>query len=135
MTTKGEGWPTAVQYVVLEHTVPSSAANRDDWSRTASALHALGVRPPCPLSGYEAVPVAFYAGCGSAQTGGHDTSTTAAALARTARRTTVAVLAQPGDRPSGYARTWPQGAGRRSPRLRRSLRPAGAVTAVTVSDS
>ncbi|WP_328747089.1 hypothetical protein OHT57_16045 [Streptomyces sp. NBC_00285] len=96
----------AVQYVVLEHTLRSSAANRDNWSRTASALHTLGVRPPCLLSGYEAVPIAFYTDCGSAQTDGHDTSTTAAALARTAHRTAVAVLAQPGDRPPAYARTW-----------------------------
>ncbi|MFE2212627.1 hypothetical protein ACFW93_11745 [Streptomyces canus] len=72
----------AVQYVVLEHTLHSSAANRDNWSRTASALHTLGVRAPCLLSGYEAVPIAFYTGCGSAQTDGHDTSTTGAALAR-----------------------------------------------------
>ncbi|MEV7734873.1 hypothetical protein AB0O75_22845 [Streptomyces sp. NPDC088921] len=96
----------AVQYVVLEHTLHSSGANRDNWSRTASALHTLGVRPPCLLSGYEAVPIAFYTGCGSAQTDGHDTSTTADALARAAHRTTVAVLAQPGGRPPGYARTW-----------------------------
>lgn len=97
----------AVQYVVLEHTVRSSAAHRDNWSRTASALHTLGVRPPCLLSGYEAVPIAFYTGCGSAQTDGHDTSTTAAALARAAHRTSLAVLTQPGDRPPAYARTWP----------------------------
>ncbi|MCX4878284.1 hypothetical protein [Streptomyces sp. NBC_00847] len=97
----------AVQYVVLERTVHSSAANRDDWSRTASALHALGVRPPCLLSGYEAVPIAFYTGCGSAQTAGHDTSTTAAALTRAAHRTPVAVLVQPGDSPPTYARIWP----------------------------
>ncbi|AYC41452.1 hypothetical protein [Streptomyces griseorubiginosus] len=96
----------AVQYVVLEHTVRSSAANHDNWSRTASALHTLGVRPPCLLSGHEAVPIAFYTGCGSAQTDGHDTSTTAAALARAAHRTSLAVLAQPGDRPPAYARTW-----------------------------
>ncbi|MGC0335177.1 hypothetical protein [Streptomyces sp. SLBN-8D4] len=96
----------AVQYVVLEHTLRSSAAHRDNWSRTASALHALGVRPPCLLSGYEAVPIAFYAGCGSAQTDGHDTSTTAAALARAAHRTSLAVLARTGDRPPAYARTW-----------------------------
>ncbi|MFE3852738.1 hypothetical protein ACFXPN_16540 [Streptomyces griseorubiginosus] len=96
----------AVQYVVLEHTLRSSAANRDNWSRTASALHTLGVRPPCLLSGYEAVPIAFYTGCGSAQTDGHDTSTTGAALAEAAHRTKVAVLAQPGDRRPAYARTW-----------------------------
>lgn len=96
----------AVQYVVLEHTVHSSAASRADWSRTAAALHALGVRSPCLLSGYDAVPVAFYTGCGSAQTSGHDASTTAAGLTRAAQRQAVAVLVAPGGRPPAYARTW-----------------------------
>ncbi|WP_294011644.1 hypothetical protein [Streptomyces sp.] len=97
----------AVQYVVLEHTVHSSAASRADWARTAAALHTRGVRPPCLLSGYDAVPVAFAAGCGSAQTAGHDASTTVAELKRAAHGTAFAVLARPGSRPPAYARTWP----------------------------
>ncbi|MEU0971263.1 hypothetical protein ABZ357_39830 [Streptomyces sp. NPDC005917] len=97
----------AVQYVVLERTVHRTAAAHADWSRTAAALHSLGVRTPCLLSGYDAVPVAFYTGCGSAQTAGHDTSTTAAALTRAAHRIPVAVLSAPGGRAPAYARTWP----------------------------
>ncbi|MEV6759279.1 hypothetical protein AB0N16_01255 [Streptomyces sp. NPDC051105] len=97
-----------VQYVVLEHTVHSSAASRADWARTATALHDLGVRPPCLLSGYEAVPVAFYTGCDSAQTSGHDASMTRAELTRAAHRTPFAVLVPPGGRPPRYARTWPK---------------------------
>ncbi|MGW3131019.1 hypothetical protein, partial [Streptomyces sp. NPDC001123] len=98
----------AVQYVVLEHTVHSSAASRAEWARTAAALHARGVRPPCLLSGYEAVPVGFYAGCGSAQTKGHDARTTVAELKRAAHRTSFAVLTRPHGRPPAYARTWPE---------------------------
>ncbi len=97
----------AVQYVVLERTVRNSAAARADWSRTAVALHTLGLRPPCLLSGYQAVPIAFYTGCGSAQTAGHDASTTAAELSRAAHRTPFAVLTRPGGRPPAYARAWP----------------------------
>ncbi|WP_405834431.1 hypothetical protein [Streptomyces sp. NBC_01176] len=97
-----------VQYVVLEHTVHSSAVSRADWARTAAALHTLGVRPPCLLSGYEAVPVAFYTGCDSAQTSGHDASMTVAELTRAAHRTPFAVLAPPGGRPPAYARAWPE---------------------------
>ncbi|MEV5954769.1 hypothetical protein AB0M11_13525 [Streptomyces sp. NPDC051987] len=97
----------AVQYVVLEHTVHSSAASRADWTRTAAALHTRGVRPPCLLSGYDAVPVAYAAGCGSAQTAGHDASTTLAELTRAAHRTSFAVLVRPGSRPPAYARAWP----------------------------
>jgi hypothetical protein len=96
----------AVQYVVLEHTVRSSAASRADWARTAAALHARGVRSPCLLSGYDAVPVAFYTGCGSAETSGHDASATAAGLTRAAQRQAVVVLVPPGGRPPAYARTW-----------------------------
>ncbi|MFF4902451.1 hypothetical protein [Streptomyces sp. NPDC001068] len=96
-----------VQYVVLEHTVHSSAASRADWSRTTAALRTLGVRQPCLLSGYDAVPIAFYTGCGSAQTAGHDASTTVAELKRAAHHTSFAVLAPPGVRPPVYARTWP----------------------------
>ncbi|MEU2622059.1 hypothetical protein ABZ642_28690 [Streptomyces sp. NPDC007157] len=98
----------AVQYVVLEHTVRGSAASRAAWARTAAALHARGVRPPCLLSGYDAVPVAFYTGCGSAQTAGHDTSATSVELMRAAHRMPFAVLAPPGGRPPAYARTWPE---------------------------
>ncbi|MFF7475871.1 hypothetical protein [Streptomyces sp. NPDC008092] len=98
----------AVQYVVLEHTVHSSAVSRADWARTAADLHRLGVRSPCLLSGYDAVPVAFAAGCGSAQTAGHDASTTVAGLTRAARRTSFAVLAPAGGRPPAYARAWPE---------------------------
>ncbi|MGY5044281.1 hypothetical protein ACWDE0_01295 [Streptomyces sp. 900105755] len=97
----------AVQYVVLEHTVDSSAASRAEWSRTAAALRTLGVRQPCLLSGYDAVPIAFYSGCGSAQTAGHDASTTVAELGRAAHRTSFAVLTPPEGRPPAYARTWP----------------------------
>ncbi|MGW2960834.1 hypothetical protein ACWDGI_20510 [Streptomyces sp. NPDC001220] len=96
----------AVQYVVLEHTVHSSDASRADWARTAAALHALGVRQPCLLSGYEAVPIAFATGCGSAQTAGHDASTTVSELKRAAQRTSFAVLVPPKGRPPAYARTW-----------------------------
>ncbi|MFJ6701270.1 MULTISPECIES: hypothetical protein [unclassified Streptomyces] len=98
----------AVQVAVLEHTVRGSAASRADWARTATALHALGIRPPCLLSGYDAVPVAVYAGCGSAQTAGHDAAMTPAELARKAHQMPFAVLAPPGGRPPGYARAWPK---------------------------
>ncbi|ARP73880.1 hypothetical protein LK06_000855 [Streptomyces pluripotens] len=97
----------AVQLAVLVHTVHSNTAARRAWSRTAATLHRLGVRPPCLLSGYEAIPVAFYTGCSSAETSGHNANSTAAGIARTARRIPVAVLLPVGSRPPGYARGWP----------------------------
>ncbi|MFF9167712.1 MULTISPECIES: hypothetical protein [unclassified Streptomyces] len=100
----------AVQGAVLWRLVDRTTASRQGWARTADALHRHGVRPPCVLTGNNGeaphIPIAFYAGCASAQTGGADTNTTASALARAARRTPVAVLTTHGSRPPAYARTW-----------------------------
>ncbi|WP_416982626.1 hypothetical protein [Streptomyces sp. T028] len=96
----------AVQFAVLEHTVRRTTAAHREWARTAAALHRLGVRPPCLVTGYNYVPIASYAGCASAATGGHDANTTAAGIAATARRQPVAVLVRPGGAPPGYARSW-----------------------------
>lgn len=101
------GGHLAVQYAVLEDAVDRSTASRKGWARTASELHRLGVRPPCVVTGHEALPIAFYAGCSSAQTRGHNTSTTRAELLRTAQRTPTATLVMAKDGPPGYARGWP----------------------------
>ncbi|MGW2889564.1 hypothetical protein ACWDDN_30475 [Streptomyces griseoruber] len=95
-----------VQFVVLDHTVRRATAAHREWSRTAAALHRLGVRPPCLLTGYDYVPLAYYAGCASAATGGHDANTTEAAIGRAARSRPVAALVRPGGTPPGYARSW-----------------------------
>ncbi|SOE07032.1 hypothetical protein [Streptomyces sp. Ag109_G2-15] len=97
----------AVQLTVLLHTVDRTTAAHRDWSRTADTLHRLGVRPPCLLTGHEAIPVAFYAGCSSAATTGHNANSTAQAITGTARHTPVATLVPAGSRPPGYARSWP----------------------------
>lgn len=96
----------AVQYTVLRRTVERTTADHRAWSRTAAELHRLGVRPPCLLTGNEAVPIAFYTGCSSAATSGHNENTTAAAIVRTARRMPVAYLDTPTGRAPSYARGW-----------------------------
>ncbi|MFE0389421.1 hypothetical protein ACFW1F_35965 [Streptomyces bungoensis] len=97
----------AVQIAVLTRTVERTTAAHRAWSRTAATLHRVGVTPPCLLTGHEAIPVAFYAGCSSAAASGHNANSTVAAIAGTARRTPVAVLVAHGSRPPGYARHWP----------------------------
>ncbi|OLZ74842.1 hypothetical protein AV521_02675 [Streptomyces sp. IMTB 2501] len=97
----------AVQLAVLVHTVDRTTAAHRGWSRTASALHRLGVRPPCLLTAGDAIPIAFYAGCASAATDGPDANSTADRIAGTARRTPVAALVPAGSRPPSYARAWP----------------------------
>ncbi|MGW2237452.1 hypothetical protein [Streptomyces sp. NPDC001759] len=100
----------AVQYVVLERTVDRATASHRDWARTAAALHREGVRPPCVVASHGTdvppIPIAFYAGCSSAATKGHNANTTAARLAGTARRTPVAVLTTATGRAPSYARGW-----------------------------
>lgn len=97
----------AVQLAVLENTVDNTTRDHRAWSRTAAALHRLGVRPPCLLTGGDAIPVAFYTGCSSAATSGHNANSTEAAITATARRIPVAALVPDATRPPGYARTWP----------------------------
>ncbi|ROP47205.1 DUF2142 domain-containing protein [Streptomyces sp. PanSC9] len=101
----------AVQLAVLRDTVDRTTASHRAWSRTASALHDLGVRPPCLLTGHEAIPVAFYAGCSSAATKGHNANATTAGIVRTAGRVPVAVLVARGTRVPRYARDWPSAPG------------------------
>ncbi|MFD4501372.1 hypothetical protein [Streptomyces sp. NPDC058457] len=96
----------AVQFVVLERTVQRTTATHREWARVAAGLHRLGVRPPCLVTGDNYAPIGYYAGCFSAATGGHDESTTPAAIRRTARRMPTATLLAPGARPPGYARSW-----------------------------
>jgi hypothetical protein len=96
----------AVQYVVLERTVQRTTAAHRDWARTAAELHQLGVRPPCLLTGYNAIPIAFYTGCSSVQTQGNNANTTQADIVRAARQLPAAVLTAPDGRPPAYARTW-----------------------------
>lgn len=96
----------AVQYVVLDRTVDRTAADRRDWSRTAAHLHRLGVRPSCLLTGTDAIPVAFYTGCSSANPRGHNVNITEAGILSTARRIPTAALSRPGGPPPRYARGW-----------------------------
>ncbi|MET7473336.1 hypothetical protein ABZT17_03075 [Streptomyces sp. NPDC005648] len=96
----------AVQLAVLETAVSRTTAEHRVWARSADDLRRLGMRPPCLLTGGDSVPIAFYAGCGSAHTGGHDADTTAAALTRTAQRVPVALLTTDPGHPPAYARGW-----------------------------
>lgn len=96
----------AVQYRVLAGVVHRVRADTADHGRVAAALHAQGVRPPCLISGEEAIRVAFRVGCASRQVTGHDTSITPAGVAAEALRQPVAVLLTGGQRPMPAVRGW-----------------------------
>ncbi|MFB7269254.1 hypothetical protein [Streptomyces sp. NPDC056244] len=96
----------AVQYAVLAAVAARSRESRAAFGRVAAELARQGVRPPCVVSGTEAVRIAFRAGCASRQTGGHDRSITPAALVATARERPVAVVVADKDEPPSYASGW-----------------------------
>ena len=55
-----------IQQVVLNHQVAEKAVFFGDYQRIAADLRRLGIRPPCLIKGAQDIPIAFYAGCGSA---------------------------------------------------------------------
>jgi len=109
----------AVQYAILHGVVSRSRATRVAVARIASELDRQGVRPPCTVTGTEAVRIAFRAGCSSRQPTGHDGSISRQALLVMAERRPVAVLVAPGRPAPAYARGW------RSRELPRSRGMAG----------
>ncbi|MCF3173631.1 hypothetical protein IPZ61_09920 [Streptomyces sioyaensis] len=107
----------AVQLVIVHKMVRSTARAQTGIGRIAGMLRAAGVRPPCVVSGEEAVRVAYQVGCASRQPYGHDAGITPAALARLGAHRPAAVLVRTGDRPPAYARGWRRVPLRRVPGL------------------
>ncbi|MGW7485370.1 hypothetical protein [Streptomyces sp. NPDC054786] len=95
-----------IQLVVWHTMVRSTARAQAGIDRITTSLRQAGVRPPCVVSGEEAVRVAYQAGCASRQSGGHDASITPAGLARLGAGRPVAVVLANGDKPPAYARHW-----------------------------
>ena len=54
------------QHVVLVNQVASTMVFHSTFERIAADLRRHDVRPPCLVNGYQAIPIAFYAGCASA---------------------------------------------------------------------
>ncbi|MFE2494744.1 hypothetical protein [Streptomyces scopuliridis] len=96
----------AVQYAVLDSAAARGRTNRVAFGRVAAELARQGVRPPCVVSGAEAVRVAYLAGCASRQTGGHDGSITPAGLVALARDRPVAVVVAGEDAQPEYTQGW-----------------------------
>lgn len=93
------------QQTVLARMVRTQNRARLDWVALSDRLHSLGVRAPCTLSGDEAPPLAFYAGCRSMEISGNDASGDVAGLLGMAGPTRVAIVEHTADRPH-YAEGW-----------------------------
>ncbi|MCL7380800.1 hypothetical protein [Streptomyces sp. 35G-GA-8] len=96
----------AVQYAVLDSAAARGRTNRVAFGKVAAELARQGVRPPCVVSGAEAVRLAYLAGCASRQTGGHDGSITPAGLVALARDRPVAVVVAGEGAPPAYTKGW-----------------------------
>lgn len=96
----------SVQYRVLNGLVDRARAETAGHARIAAELRAQGVRPPCLITGEDAIRLSFRVGCSSRQPTGHDASTTREALAAMALRKPVVVLVSGERRPPSYARLW-----------------------------
>lgn len=101
----GLAFLAAGQQLVLSRVVTYQRSARMEFVAIASALHDLGVRPPCTISGEQAPPLAFYAGCRSIQLTGHDASVALAGLLTAARAGRFATIEWNGARPA-YAHDW-----------------------------
>jgi hypothetical protein len=96
----------AIQAVIALHWSGSHGAMRRDYARIAAALHAAGVRPPCLLTGQEAVPIAYYARCRSVDVAGNNQNISLPALLAAGRQVPLAVLVRDGRMPPAFARGW-----------------------------
>ncbi|MFI7010442.1 hypothetical protein [Streptomyces sp. NPDC050145] len=94
------------QYLVLERQTAETAAKDARYVAAAHGLRSLGLTPPCLVTGPRALPIAYAAGCASAELTGNNASTTRAELLRRAARMPTALLTSRGQRPPHYARTW-----------------------------
>jgi hypothetical protein len=95
------------QQVVLARMVRSQQSARLDYVAISDELHGLGVRAPCTLSGEQAPPLAFYAGCRSMQIAGNDASADVTRLLGVTSTTRLAVVEHLAPRPQ-YAQGWPR---------------------------
>ncbi|MEV6654996.1 hypothetical protein [Streptomyces sp. NPDC051219] len=95
-----------IQYLVLERVTTRSRVAGVAFEAVAAELKRQGVRPPCIVSGEQAILVAFRVGCASRQTGGHDGSITQPGMTAAARSRPVAMLVSGAAGPPDFARGW-----------------------------
>ncbi|WP_371539430.1 hypothetical protein OG210_28860 [Streptomyces sp. NBC_00466] len=128
----------SIQLGVLARMTAVNRSMRAHYTAVAAGLHRLGVRPPCMVTGYMAVPIAYYAGCSSRQPSGHDASITPDGIRAAQRDMPVAVIvADSHVPPPRYARSWrpvslPDERGRPAYRV---YLPPGSAGSVTSKDA
>ncbi|WP_346125020.1 hypothetical protein [Micromonospora coerulea] len=95
----------AIQAGILHHVVAEQVRSRGDWTRLVQTLRSHGVRPPCVISGHEAIPIAYYAGCRALEDRGYNRNASTAQLRQAAATGRFALLVK-GSAPPDWARDW-----------------------------
>ncbi|GAB3210982.1 hypothetical protein GCM10027294_31480 [Marinactinospora endophytica] len=95
-----------IQGVILRHWVGVHGEVRRDQGAVIAELDRLGVDPPCVLTGTEAIPIAYRAGCASAAVGGHNGTHTLEGLLALSCRTPTALLTRGGGPAPQWAEGW-----------------------------
>ncbi|KUP97560.1 hypothetical protein AC529_06250 [Thermobifida cellulosilytica TB100] len=94
-----------IQGAVLTHWATTHLAARQDYARLAGELREAGLRPPCLLTGDDAIPVAYYAGCASAAPSGNNATHSLEELLALGRTVPFGLLVKDGG-PPGWAADW-----------------------------
>ena len=95
-----------IQYAVAWHTIRKTATGSQDRTRVAHALHRLGVRAPCLVTGDQDIPIGFAAGCQAVDVSGNNANTTTQAIVAASAHEPVAVLVTGNASPPAYAAHW-----------------------------
>ncbi|WP_446219471.1 hypothetical protein [Micromonospora sp. IBHARD004] len=93
----------AIQAGILHHVVAEQVRGRGDWTRLVQTLQSQGVRPPCVISGHEAIPIAYYAGCRALEDRGYNRNASTAQLRQAAATGRFALLVK-GSAPPDWAK-------------------------------
>ncbi|MCM0673253.1 hypothetical protein NCC78_00690 [Micromonospora phytophila] len=78
---------------------------RGDWTRLVQTLRSQGVRPPCVISGHEAIPIAYYARCRALKDRGYNHNANTAQLRQAAATGRFALLVK-NSAPPDWAKDW-----------------------------
>jgi len=95
-----------IQYAVAWHTIRKTATGSQDRTRIAHALHRLGVRAPCLVTGDQDIPIGFAAGCQAVDVSGNNANTTTQAIMAASASMPVAVIVTANASPPAYAARW-----------------------------
>jgi hypothetical protein len=96
----------SIQYAVAWHVIRKTATGSQDRTRIAHALHRLGVREPCLVTGDQDIPIGFAAGCQAVDVSGNNANTTTQAIVAATAHVPVAVLVTGNASPPAYAARW-----------------------------